>query len=70
MAEQIAEKVSEFRSKRFFDNFDFINTSLAEGKSENVCLRYIQYRNLLTIKIPGGKFLKFFHEFSNQTFVV
>ena len=39
LAEEIPEKVSEFRSKRFFDNFDFINTSLAEGTSKNICLR-------------------------------
>ena len=42
LAEEIPEKVSEFRSKRFFDNFDFINTPLAEGTSENICLRYIE----------------------------
>ena len=57
LAEEIPEKVSEFRSKRFFDNFDFINTSLAKGTSENICLRYIQYRNLLTLKnLRGGSF--------------
>ena len=47
LAEEIPEKVSEFRSKRFFDTFDFINPSLAEGTSENICLRSIQYENKL-----------------------
>ena len=43
LAEEIPEKVSEFRSKRLFKNFDFINTSLAEGAPEHIHLRYIQY---------------------------
>ena len=41
LAKEIPEKVSEFRPKRFFDTFDFIETSLAEGTPENVGLRYI-----------------------------
>ena len=43
LTEEIPENVLEFRSKRFFDNFDYINTSLAEGKPEIEPERYIQY---------------------------
>ena len=39
--------VLEFRSKRFFDNFDYINTTLEEGtpeiEPEIESERYIQY---------------------------
>jgi hypothetical protein len=43
LTEEIPENVLEFRSKRFFDNFDYINTSLAEGTPEIEPERYIQY---------------------------
>ena len=44
LAEEIPEKtVSKFRSKRFFDNFDYINTSVAEGTPDIEPERYIQY---------------------------
>ena len=42
LTEEIPENVLEFRSKRFFDNFDYINTSVAEGTPDIEPERYIQ----------------------------
>ena len=53
LAEEIPKKVSELRYKRYFDNFDFINASVAEGMTEKIRLRYIQYRYMLTLKTLG-----------------